>query len=260
MREEFKYLVSNEKMELLRKLIFPYVTLDDHIAARAKPNYTVRSIYFDTINLEEYHKKLSGTRIRKKIRMRGYRNHSFDNIAFLEIKRKFDTAQTKSRAPFQYDHWEDLFKKPLNSEYIQQRDDFPQALEKANSFFYFIKRDNMVPVVLVMYEREAFIYKFDHSLRITFDTNLRCLPYPSIESLYTTKIASNVLLNNFILELKSNTGFPIWMEKIISQLDITRQALSKYTMCIDRSVDNFNNFNREQIISKYRFHNNYRLQ
>jgi len=255
MREEFKYLVSNEKIELLRKLISPFVSRDDHIAVHGDPDYTVRSIYFDTINLKEYHKKLSGDLIRKKIRIRGYNHHPFNDLAFLEIKRKFNNGQLKSRAPIIYSHLEDLFIKPYNSEYIQQRTDFPKALKNANSFFYYIKRDNMVPVVSTIYEREAYIHKFDHNIRITFDKNLRGIPYPSLSSLYSDKGSLSVYSDDFILEIKSDNGFPVWMERIINILEIHRQALSKYTMCIDRSIGILNNFNREQIISKSNFYN-----
>ena len=58
MRQEYKYLVPKNKINLLKDLISPYVIRDDHIAIHRDSDYTVRSIYFDTLNLDQYHNKI----------------------------------------------------------------------------------------------------------------------------------------------------------------------------------------------------------
>jgi hypothetical protein len=45
---------------------------------------------------------------------------------------------------------------------------------------------------------------------------------------------------NFILELKFFNGFPMWLQKIVRRFELSRRAISKYTI----SVDSHNELNR----------------
>jgi hypothetical protein len=100
-----------------------------------------------------------------------------------------------------------------------------------------------------MYEREAFINKFDHSERITFDKFLRSSSYPRIRDLYSERNTKYTLNGNFILEIKSNKGFPAWMKSIINRFELKREALSKYTMSIDTNTIFPNNYSKCNVIS-----------
>ena len=257
MRQEYKYLIPNCYSKLLRSLIYPYMIKDNHIAVDEEKDYTVRSIYFDTINLDEYNNKLDGVYSREKIRIRGYTPHKLDNTIFLEIKKKIDMGQKKYRAPVNYNDISNLFNTKNFAEFILQRNDFPDAIINATYFLYYIKRYNMLPVVLVIYEREAYICKFDHSLRITFDKNLRGVPYPSIHNIYTDESVNYIFRDNFILEVKSNSGFPKWMIPIINKLNVKREAISKFTLCIDKNIDKLNTYCKAQVISNSKLFNNY---
>jgi len=123
----------------------------------------------------------------------------------------------------------------------------------------------MLPVVLVIYEREAYLFKFDHSTRVTFDKQLRCISYPRTNSFFSDTGSVQVYHNNFILEVKSNSGFPVWMIDVISKLNVKREALSKYTLSIDAQKNQLNNYNQEQVIafaqplSSYNNNMNYRI-
>lgn len=88
-------------------------------------------------------------------------------------------------------------------------------------------------MVLIIYEREPYLYKFDKTIRITFDKNLRSIPYPAINELYHDEKAKHILQNNFIMEIKFNYTFPAWMIPVIGKLGLRKQAASKYTMCMD---------------------------
>jgi len=265
MREEFKYLVPNDKMDMLRALISPYVIRDDHIAIHRDSDYTVRSIYYDTWDLNEYDIKLAGLHTRKKLRVRGYNHHPFDNTVYLEIKHKRNMAVRKSRAPIKYGLIDQFLAGVNISDIVIQRNDFPAALENAINFLYYLKRKCMLPVVLVIYEREAYLFKFDHSTRVTFDKQLRCISYPRTNSFFSDTGSVQVYHNNFILEVKSNSGFPVWMIDVISKLNVKREALSKYTLSIDAQKNQLNNYNQEQVIafaqplSSYNNNMNYRI-
>ena len=90
LRYERKYLVPNELMNPLRARISPFVRPD--IFAREKDDgiwqYTVRSIYFDTRNLDFYAEKKEGLIHRRKFRIRGYDKYQPECRVVLEIKRK----------------------------------------------------------------------------------------------------------------------------------------------------------------------------
>ena len=233
MRREYKYLVPNHLLPYLRNRLRGYVLEDDHVQATGQRSYTVRSIYMDTRNLSEYYKKLSGTYSRVKVRIRGYNQPDEKSMVFLELKRKRDMCISKDRAPVNFSNLESLLVTRDVERWIHQRSDFPYALDHARHFLYYLKRGNMQPVVLVTYEREAFIGRFDHQERITFDQSLRCIGQPRYEDLYQDCETQPVLSNHFILEVKTNNEFPRWMSPIISDLGLRYQALSKYTMSMD---------------------------
>lgn len=233
MRLEYKYLVPVEAIPFLREQIRPHVIMDDHIGIGNRDDYTVRSIYFDTFSLDEYHKKLDGNRNRRKFRIRGYDQYDANNTVFLEIKHKHDLSVNKDRAPVRYGDLKRLLVEGDVEELVQIRPDFPNSIQKARKFLYHYFNRQLQPIVTVIYEREAYLYKFDHSGRITFDKNLRSVIYPRIDGLYSEVHVVNSFQRNFILEVKSNYGFPRWMVPVIGELGIRRQALSKYTISID---------------------------
>ncbi|MFC1550684.1 VTC domain-containing protein [Candidatus Neomarinimicrobiota bacterium] len=247
MRQEYKYLVDLENIDELRKYIKPFVIGDDHIRIGKSNEYTVRSIYFDNLYLDEYHKKLSGLYHRRKVRIRGYNIPQDDSMAFLEIKRKIDMSIFKNRAPIMYYDLEKLLHTGHIDKYIQKRGDFPAASENASRFLYHYFRFQLKPVVLVTYE-PLFINKFDHSERITFDKFLRSSSYPRISDLYSEKNTKRTLNRDFILEVKSNKGFPAWMKPIINRFGLKREALSKYTMSIDTNTIFPNNYSKCNVV------------
>ncbi len=72
MRLEYKYLVPRERLDALRAQMRPYLRADGFTAkTSANKGYTVRSIYFDTAEMDGYLEKIEGIGVRKKIRVRG---------------------------------------------------------------------------------------------------------------------------------------------------------------------------------------------
>ena len=56
-----------------------------------------------------------------------------------------------------------------NLDSIESKDN----ISDAEKFLYYYVKGSLNPITLVTYEREAFFSKFDKSLRITFDKNIR---------------------------------------------------------------------------------------
>ncbi|GAB3647346.1 hypothetical protein GCM10028791_09180 [Echinicola sediminis] len=69
LRYEKKYLVPNGRLGELRERFLPFLR-PDKLAYRAEnniPEYTVRSIYYDSHNSESFFEKMDGLKDRKKM-------------------------------------------------------------------------------------------------------------------------------------------------------------------------------------------------
>lgn len=235
MRYEYKYIVEESKMESLRNMILPFVDVDAFADAKGLNQYTVRSIYFDTPKYDFYFEKVEGIKNRKKVRLRGYDTEAPDNTVFLEIKRKYDIPIIKFRAPLTYTDALDIFEKVRINGHVVSNSNFPKAYENSKRFFFQVYSRNLRPTVLVIYEREAYQSKFDSTVRITFDKNLRSSAYPALTGLYSEDRAVRSLNKHFILEVKFNKHFPSWLNPIISAQGLRRQAASKYCISMDEN-------------------------
>lgn len=235
MRYEYKYIVPQKYYLPLKKEILPYVKLDQYITNNVTDDYTVRSIYFDNSRFNYYFEKIEGIKNRKKLRIRGYNNANGNSIVFFEIKRKFDIPIRKNRIGYAYENMLNIFQETDLEKFRAMKNGHHPNYEDIYRFFYHIKRYNLMPVVLIVYEREAYQDKFKTQNRVTFDKNLRSLGFPKIEDLFKNEDLNFVLSNQFILEVKFNDHFPVWLEPILFRYNLKKQSASKYTMGIDAS-------------------------
>ncbi len=255
LRYEYKYYVPNTKLDLLRALIEPYVKLDSYAASCPEKHYTVRSIYFETPDFECYRTKMAGIKNRIKVRLRGYNEENLSNTVFMEIKRKFESPIYKNRAPLTYEGAMEVIRGKSLDEYLIKTEKFSDAKDSAKKFLYNVHARNMKPVVTVIYEREPWLNQFEepeNNLRITFDKNLRSIAYPTLDQLYTENESKYTLENNFILEIKFNRRFPVWMTPVLKLLNLKRQSASKYCLCIDSHYPVINIDNRFDTLSRGR--------
>lgn len=233
MRLEYKFLVSNSRLKELREAMLPFISLDEYAVREVDKHYTVRSMYFDTMKLDDYKDKLEGIKIRKKLRIRGYNQLNLNSVVFLEIKRKYENHISKNRAPVFFSDLELLLQTSDLDKYLIKKKNYLDVKHNAIKFFYFLKLKSCSPSVLIDYEREAYYSKLDPTLRITFDKNLRSKPLPAVSKLYDDYGFKYSIPGKFILEVKFFGGFPAWLQKIIKRFELKRQALSKYTICVD---------------------------
>jgi hypothetical protein len=233
MRYEYKYIVPNNLLGPLRDYIIPFVELDKFVEKVQDHHYTVRSVYFDSPVFDFYFEKVEGIKNRKKVRLRGYDNNGPDDIVFLEIKRKYDIPIIKYRAPLIYRNALNIFKEQNLNGYAIDKLSNMEGYQNSKRFFYQVFSKNLRPVVLVVYEREPYLSKFDKTVRITFDKNLRGEGYPSVENLYDGDRLVSALHNKFIMEVKFNHSFPGWLNPAISKFGLKKQSASKYVMTMD---------------------------
>ena len=227
-RVEYKYLVPQSKLPALRSSLQPYLELDVYSKLCASNAYTVRSIYFDTPRLANYHDKIAGIKQRRKVRIRGYNSYADDAAIFLEIKRK--NGPTINKARFRTD-----FEK-IGNILGRNRKSHPQSIEQNRdliAFYYQVFSSQLKPVIKVIYEREAYFYHFNRELRITFDTNIRSSLSSNLHELYNERRVVPAFRNYFILEIKTSGEFPEWLTQVIGKFHLQNEALSKYTLNLD---------------------------
>ncbi len=235
MRLEYKFLVNNADLNKLRNKLLPFVELDPFVKEGSVHEYTVRSIYYDTSNFDYYYEKIDGYKIRKKLRIRGYDKVNDDNLVFLEIKHKFDNFIGKNRSPLLYKNLDEILKTKSIETYVLTNNGYVKALKDGERFFHYVYRNGVKPTILIVYDREAYFSKFDKSLRITFDKNLRFFDHPEVDNLYRDEDLKFPLPSYFVLEVKFRHGYPRWLQNIVKEFGLLRTSVSKYVICIDSS-------------------------
>jgi hypothetical protein len=233
MRSELKYYVPDAHRDALRAALRPYTTLDPHGAGYEGRGYTVRSIYLDTPTLTDYHAKKAGLKTRHKVRIRGYNTYRPGDWVFLEIKRKIDQSVSKNRAPTSLKNLAPLFETADVERYVYADAHYVQAHADARRFFFYVLRDHLRPTAMTVYEREAFLGRFDPTLRVTFDANLRGAAYPSPSRLFCEEQLRTVRPGFFILEVKFNTYLPGWLKNLLGRHGLRQRAISKYCRCLE---------------------------
>lgn len=246
-RTEYKYLIPYHLIDDIRAEIWPYVNVDEFAREREQAEYTVRSIYLDTPQLNFYNEKIEGLKVRRKLRIRGYNEFHQDNLIFLEIKRKYVNFVDKNRAPLRQGNLAGLMQTHEFEQFVISLSGHGQEVENAYRFFFHLLKRGLQPTCLVIYEREAFFNKFDPGFRLTFDKNVRSSLYPSLDKLHSEDAIRYALPNYFILEMKFDHGIPSWMRSLIRRYEFTRLALSKYTICLDSHM-------RRHALHNYRVH------
>lgn len=214
-------------------MLIPHMVLDKYSGCHPDKQYTVRSIYFDTRRMDFYHDKLAGLRRRKKLRIRGYDSLTEDSLVFLEIKRKNGPTITKSRAPIKFSSHLDFIREADLEKYRDILKSVDNGYQDAKNFLYHLYTSNLVPTIKIIYEREAFFYKFDQKVRLTIDKNLRSSLIVDSERLYEEENIRYGLPSKAIFEVKVYGDIPLWLQHIIADLKLTQQALSKYTISLD---------------------------
>ena len=215
------------------ELISRHIVLDPHARARRGHAYTVRSIYFDSPTLECYWTKIGGQHFREKYRLRTYNEVGSAPLNF-ELKQKRGT-----------DYWK--FKIPVDGRVVtldaasmvdwlpttsaQREDDAGRQ-----RVLFKLRRMAYRPSVLVTYDREAYVSRWDPTARITFDRHLRARPYPAMSSLHDESQWSYPLSEWVIVEVKFTRLVPRWMATVHGRLQLKTQACSKYCTAVAETV------------------------
>lgn len=231
-RREFKYLLPAAEAEAFRAFIGTRMPLD----RGAEGGYPVISEYFDTGDRHSYWQKIWGSKNRRRVRSRVYGrpDGAIPPAAFIEVKHKSYEVGVKRRVAVPLAELPELSVgriPPSLLDPTRSRSD-RQVLWELQDL---IIREGARPVVQVRYDRMAYDSGRTGTLRVTFDTGLRCrfdlktlkpddrdFPLPVVEE----DIA--------VVEIKTIGPVPVWLREAAGTFQLHSRSMSKYCNALER--------------------------
>lgn len=190
--------------------------LSDKVEKDVVYKSTIYNVYYDTDNFELIRKSIEKPIYKEKLRIHSYNKPTLDSSVYVELKKKYDHIVYKRREKIAY-------KYILNNSFLEcVETQIDKGIKYFNDFY-----DGLTSKMFLSYEREAYYFKDDKQIRITFDTNIKYRTenvnlLPSISDI-------KLLLNNFVLmELKVSFSIPYNLAKYLSSEKIFKTSFSKY--------------------------------
>ena len=211
-RHELKFVITEEQQKKLLSLF------GDKLKADKYGKSLIRNIYFDTPSYLLIRNSLDKPTYKEKIRLRGYGEMTESSNAFLEVKKKFKGVVYKRRIKI-------TEKAAMN--YMLNGENLPDSQISKEIDYFISYYENLAPRVALFYEREAYYYKEDDTLRITFDKNIqyRFHDLTLLSDANGTRILDDGLV---LMEVKTSYALPLWLTSFLSENKIYKRSFSKY--------------------------------
>ncbi|MGE7114283.1 polyphosphate polymerase domain-containing protein [Lysinibacillus sp. NPDC047702] len=217
-RREIKQAISYPDYALLKSKLRHVMQLDKHAGMDGK--YLIRSTYFDNFANKVLNEKKEGYINRDKYRVRVYDKSSA--IINLERKSKRNNLTYKSKCAISQKEYE----KMRSGETSWMEEDQRPLIR---DLYQEMKYNQLKPVTVVDYEREAYIYAHGN-VRITFDSKVQS----SLRNtdMFNTKLPMVDVLepNLVILEVKYDDYLPDMIKYLLQSVDTRVEAYSKYQL------------------------------
>lgn len=221
LRQEKKYAVNLADGVVLRGRLGAVMHGDAH---NGPQGYTIRSLYFDTPDDEDFHSKTDGLELRRKIRLRTYSPQA--GFAMLEMKQKEGPYQRKRSLRVTREEAERLCRGDYRP--LQSRKD-PFAAECYGLMHCRCYR----PKAVVEYRRQAYVARENH-IRITLDSQI--IATESSFDLFSPSLPMYAVMDPFhmVLEVKYNGFLLSYIKDLLDLVGRSELSVSKY--CLARSV------------------------
>jgi len=186
--------------------------------------YTVRSLYFDSLNDRDYWDKVDGLELRRKLRLRVYSPAA--DFAMLEMKQK-EGAYQKKRS----------LRVGREGALRLCRGDYSPLLRYGEPFaaecYGLMRRECYRPRAVVEYRRRALVAR-ENRIRITLDSRITATE--ARWDLFAPDLAQAPVLDpfNLILEVKYSGFLLSYIKELAGMADRSELSQSKY--CLARSV------------------------
>lgn len=222
LRKEIKYVVPMGKALAIREQLDRLLERDGHCTDGP---YSVRSLYFDSVNHIDFAEKLAGVADRKKVRLRIYDKDA--SLCKLEIKQKNDDRQQKlSLLVSESDARE------LSRGNIKVLRNYFDVAETALKAYGIMMQGQYRPVAQIEYDRLAYKYPM-YDTRITLDMNVRSSE--SNMDLFSSDVHyTPILRENVVLEVKYSGKLMGFLSAVFAQFHLTQGTYSKY--CAGRRI------------------------
>lgn len=224
LRHEFKYYINQSSYHALKERLRYVVHPDENMVN--EDGYLISSLYFDDVFHSALEDKISGTRFRKKYRIRIY-EHS-DTVIKLECKIKFDSFIAKESAKLTRAEYDKI---------LQDNYDFLLSRKEAicRELYALHQTKLLRPVTVVDYLREAYVAE-QGNVRITFDKNIAASVF-GLDMFGSDLIMSEILPQGvMVLEVKYDDFIPKYILKLLQTDQAQKCAVSKYVMCRNRNM------------------------
>jgi hypothetical protein len=221
LRREEKYLLTlREALQCAAR--FEKVLAPDNFSKHG--SYNIRSLYFDTVDDQDFHDKLMEQNCRQKIRLRIYSPE--DSRVKLELKQKQNIYQKKRSLLITRADALAL----IDGRYsvlLNYEDPF------AGEMFVRLTEGCYRPRTIIEYSRRAFMAK-ENNIRLTFDSCIRALE--GNYSLFSGTLPFYPVLpgDQVIFEVKYNQFLLGYIMDVIRCVDRRSVSASKY--CLGRSL------------------------
>lgn len=221
LRQEHKYLLSLWESRACIDRLRRVMAQDSH---NGEQGYLVRSLYFDTLDDQDFFDKQNGLDARKKLRLRIYDPQQ--DFAMLEMKQKQGDEQKKRS----------LRVKAQDARLLCDGNYSP-LLQYADAFavecYAVMTTACYQPKAVVQYHRFAFVGQ-ESKVRITLDSEIRATE--SATDLFSSTLAMNPVFHGgqAVLEVKYSGFLPSYLKELVSFADRSKLAVSKY--CLSRSL------------------------
>jgi hypothetical protein len=227
-RYERKYLISKTQKDEIITFLKSYLIDDPYSIGGA--SYTIYSLYFDTSDYTVIRNSIQKPVYKDKLRLRSYKSPLDDHdLVFFEMKKKYEGKVNKRRVNLTY----------LDAmNYIEHRiiPTFENYLDQQimNEIDYFVKTYDLKPGAFIKYDRVA-LMSTDDRLRITFDNNIVFRnQHLTLNDTSGTQAIDDMDL--YLMEVKSEDNFPLWLAKKLSDYQLYSQSFSKYGKAYEKHL------------------------
>ena len=221
LRQEKKFSINVMDGAKLRKLLDRVMISDEHNGVQG---YTIRSLYFDTPDNDDFMDKIDGLELRRKIRLRIYDPEN--DFAMLEMKQKEGAYQKKRSLRLSRT---DAFRLCAGDYGALLQYEEPFAAECYGLMSLRCYR----PKTIVEYLRRAYIARENH-IRVTIDSQIRATE--SCYDIFSKELGLHPVQSPFqmVLEVKYNGFMLSYIKALLDQVERSELSVSKY--CLARGV------------------------
>ena len=221
-RKEYKYVIPCEMAYSLESHL---EGIFERTSFSASGEYSVRSLYLDSVNNTDYYSKLDGLEHRKKYRIRIYNGDS----SFCRFEKKEKTGELQHKAGIRIKASEARACCSGDYEFLL---DYADGSGFAESAYAELISGIYRPRVLIEYKRLAYVYPAG-DIRITIDSDIRScetdLDLFSSDVGYVPEMSGYV-----VLEVKFSGILPDIVTECISAYGMEQESYSKY--CYGRNL------------------------